>query len=549
MAYGCNDPLRFARQAEAEAIMNGYMMPGTGLNGPYSIFSNPYVGYVPKYNNAIPYGAPTGVMAPQGMVTPQGATTNVMSAPQGMATGDTFTKTTAADGADDGKISFGKKMLCFAKGAVSPITGMFSSVGNFVKGAIGIAAGAGLIAITGGAAAPIMVAAGIGLGGFQIAKGAVGAATAKTDAEAEQAWESMGSGTVAVAGSVAGAKAALKASGANTSGMSTLEATKECFTHGFSKANLTKAWTTAKTNTTNFFKGNGKAAAGKGNANAGNEAKVTEDTNKRVEPAKKNELGETPEEIIESGQKRIRDGESSNKVQKEATRNLKHDDKKVVKKKLQEERNKVLEEATNARKKASIDGAEIRQSVGESNNLKQQANTATTETDVANIEKQITENQIHREENLVEMREKFLEENKKLGQGSEEFGGLTKKQRQAMRRAENQNTKARINENKALEIAQENQANTAEAEAVKAANQNKWLDGQTEESIAQLEANANKTHANATARIEKKLLNDKRTQAKMEKLKYASKEKLEKIFNNPANKFEEAAAYQLLLQA
>lgn len=84
---------------------------------------------------------------------------------------------------------------------------------------------------------------------------------------------------------------------------------------------------------------------------------------------------------------------------------------------------------------------------------------------------------------------------------------------------------------------------------MKAANQNKWLDGQTEESIAQLEANANKTHANATARIEKKLLNDKRTQAKMEKLKYASKEKLEKIFNNPANKFEEAAAYQLLLQA
>ncbi len=263
MTYGCNDPLRFARQAEAEAIMKGYMMPGTGLNGCNSLFWNPYVtpcdNYaLTPYTSCSPCSTPASVMAQP----PMAVVPNSTNAPQGVnAAGDSFIKTTAGDQADDGKISFGQKIKSFGKGLISPITSMFKSPANFIKGALGIAVGAGLIAITGGAAAPIMVAAGVGLGGLQIAKGAAGAMSAKTDTEAQQAWENMGSGTFAVAGSIAGAKAAAKASGVNTDSMSALKATKECFKTGFSKTNLTKCWTTAKTNITGFFKGKGAGAA------------------------------------------------------------------------------------------------------------------------------------------------------------------------------------------------------------------------------------------------------------------------------------------------
>ena len=287
MAYGCNDPLRFARQAEAEAIMQGYMMPGTGLNGCCSIFSNPYVGYVPHCGNSVfntpYYAAPcAGATVPAGMhpapvgadtYAPAGATMTPQG--QGMAAPAGAGQISGVDQADDGKISFGQKLKSFGKGLISPITNMFKSPGNFIKGALGIAVGAGLIAITGGAVAPIMVAAGVGFGGIQIAKGAIDAASAKTDAEAQQAWENMGSGTFAVAGSIAGAKAAAKASGVNTNGMNAFQATKECFTHGFSKTNLTKCWTTAKTNVVNFFKGNGTSAV---------KGKTSTETNTETKP-------------------------------------------------------------------------------------------------------------------------------------------------------------------------------------------------------------------------------------------------------------------------
>ncbi len=144
----------------------------------------------------------------------------------------------SGDGADDGKISGGRKFKNFMKG-----------VGNFFKGMVcdengkfsikrtlttaAVAAGAvALTVATGGAAAPFLVAGGAAIGAVQVGKGAYKAATAKTDAEAEAAWQDMGAGTTAVIGSVAGAKGALKSagktlpSGGNVTG--SLKATGEC---------------------------------------------------------------------------------------------------------------------------------------------------------------------------------------------------------------------------------------------------------------------------------------------------------------------------------
>ena len=540
MAYGCNDPLRFARQAEAEAIMKGYMMPGTGLNGPASLFWNPYMVPCDNYAHLAPYApyvAPACTMAPP-QVNSQGvATPNNMTTPQGMtASGDSFVKTTGADQADDGKISFGQKLKSFGKGIVSPITNMFKSPGNFIKGALGIAVGAGLIAITGGAAAPIMVAAGVGLGGVQIAKGAIGAASAKTDAEAQQAWENMGSGTFAVAGSIAGAKAALKAGGTSTTGMNALQATKKCFTQGFSKANLTKAWTTAKTNVTGFFKGKGTGAA------AGDMKVETQ-----VEPAKKNNLGETPEEIINTAKKQLDDGANYGKVKEQALRNNTHADKKVIKENLAEVRNENLASVKKSEAVVKKDTKDITNAVGESKTLQQKANKTTTEADVVKMQETTKANQTQRQQELTEIHQEHLKQNKKLGQGSEEFGGLTSKQRKLERTMANKDAQATIRENKAVAKAEAKQTEVAQQEATKAANKAEWESHQTAESKAKMQANAEKTAKKASIRNEKKILEKPKTQRLIQeyKKKGYSKEKLEEIFNSTTDQYEQVAAYAI----
>jgi len=152
---------------------------------------------------------------------------------------DSFEKTTisnATDSNDDGKISYEEKIKCFVKGLVSPITSMFSSPKNFITGAAMILGGAALIAATGGAAAPLLVAAGVLTGGLQIGKGLYKASTAQTDEEAKEAWNEMGSGTSFVGLSVLGAKssvaqaetAGVKVS-PNAKNLNAFEATIECF--------------------------------------------------------------------------------------------------------------------------------------------------------------------------------------------------------------------------------------------------------------------------------------------------------------------------------
>ena len=120
---------------------------------------------------------------------------------------------------DDGKISGKKKFKNFLKGVGKFFTGMVCDEnGKFslkrTLTTLAVAAGATVLCVaTGGAAAPFLVAAGGAIGAFQTGKGIYKAATAKTDAEAELAWQSIGSGTTAVVTAIAGAKGAMKAAG------------------------------------------------------------------------------------------------------------------------------------------------------------------------------------------------------------------------------------------------------------------------------------------------------------------------------------------------
>ncbi len=112
------------------------------------------------------------------------------------------------DGKDDGKLSFGEALTSFGKGLAGIVK---TAINHPIATAATVAAGAALTVATGGAALPVMVAAGAAVGGVQIGYGAYKAATAETDGEAKQAFETMGNGTFALATSALGAKPALKA--------------------------------------------------------------------------------------------------------------------------------------------------------------------------------------------------------------------------------------------------------------------------------------------------------------------------------------------------
>lgn len=146
-------------------------------------------------------------------------------------TNDKLEKTSkyCKDGKDDGKISFKEKMKNFGKGIIKPVKTMFSSPKNIALTAASVIGGAALIAATGGAVAPVMVAAGLLGGGIQIGKGIYKQAKATTDEQAANAWQDMGSGTFTVGVSAVGAKSALKTAGVQgAKEMSTFAAIKNC---------------------------------------------------------------------------------------------------------------------------------------------------------------------------------------------------------------------------------------------------------------------------------------------------------------------------------
>ena len=175
---------------------------------------------------------------PQQVINPQPATIQVQQT-NTPVTAQPVQPAQAGDGKDDGKISFGKKCKNFFKG-----------VGNFFKGLVcdkngkfslkqtlktaAVAVGAAVLTVvTYGAATPYLVAAGCAMAAYQTGKGVYKACKAKTDREAEQAWQDIGCGTTGIVASVAGAKGALKSAGVavpkGNALTSSLRATGECF--------------------------------------------------------------------------------------------------------------------------------------------------------------------------------------------------------------------------------------------------------------------------------------------------------------------------------
>lgn len=141
---------------------------------------------------------------------------------------------------DDGKISFKQKASNFLKGVGNFFKGMVCDEnGNFSIAqcaktvAIGAVIGAASILIPGAGTA---IALGfMAMGAAHVGKGIYDAATAKTDAEAEQAWQNIGSGTTESALAFAGCKK----TGAFAKAKTGLKAAKE------SVVNIADAYKTA----------------------------------------------------------------------------------------------------------------------------------------------------------------------------------------------------------------------------------------------------------------------------------------------------------------
>ncbi|MBQ4114769.1 hypothetical protein IJD34_05140 [bacterium] len=126
------------------------------------------------------------------------------------------------DGKDDGKLGFGETMESFGKGLAGLVKG---AMNHPIATAVTVGVGAAAVALTGGAILPVMVAAGATMGAGMIGVGAYKAATADTDAEAKQAWETIGTGTFAVGASALGAKSALNQ--ANKAGVTSAQGAKD----------------------------------------------------------------------------------------------------------------------------------------------------------------------------------------------------------------------------------------------------------------------------------------------------------------------------------
>ena len=139
-------------------------------------------------------------------------------------------KDNTADGKDDGSIGFWGATKNLAKGAWNFVTSPFKndrgewSLGSTLKSAA--IAGAFVLgnALTGGALTPILLAGGAIAGVYGAGKAAYNIATAETDAQAEDAWQSMGSSTATIVATAVGAKGYAKAQ-ATASGMTDAEIT------------------------------------------------------------------------------------------------------------------------------------------------------------------------------------------------------------------------------------------------------------------------------------------------------------------------------------
>lgn len=131
---------------------------------------------------------------------------------------------------NDGKFSFSEAAKNFAKGIISPVTSMFSSPMNFLIGTGMIAGSVLLIGATGGAAAPVLIASGIGIGAFESAKATYKVIKAKNGDDVEKAFFNFGVAATSIGLSASGAKGSLKQASIESEGLNVFGATKKCLT-------------------------------------------------------------------------------------------------------------------------------------------------------------------------------------------------------------------------------------------------------------------------------------------------------------------------------
>ena len=115
----------------------------------------------------------------------------------------------STDGKDDGKLSFGERMEYLGKGFAGELVKQAAK--HPIATAVTVAAGIGLTVITGGAALPVMAAAGAAIGAGTIGYGTYMTATAENDTEAKEGMIKIGQGLFALGASAVSAKPALNA--------------------------------------------------------------------------------------------------------------------------------------------------------------------------------------------------------------------------------------------------------------------------------------------------------------------------------------------------
>ena len=108
---------------------------------------------------------------------------------------------------NDEKVGFWEGLKAFGKGLIKPLVNIIK---HPIKSALMIGGAALLIIGTGGAATPFLVAAGLAIGGFQLAKGTYNSFSKDTRAEKLAALEDIGEGTFTVLASLAGARSYAK---------------------------------------------------------------------------------------------------------------------------------------------------------------------------------------------------------------------------------------------------------------------------------------------------------------------------------------------------
>ena len=170
---------------------------------------------------------------------------------------DSFVK---KDKANNNKFDFSEALKNFGEGLVSPVTSMFSSPKAFLAGAGMVAGSIALVVATGGAAAPILVAAGVVMGVVQVAEATAKIVRAENGDDVEKAFFDVGGATSTIGLSAWGAKGSLKQANVCVEGMGSIKATQksfaslpemvmesfEVFKSGYYKTNITNAIKTIK---------------------------------------------------------------------------------------------------------------------------------------------------------------------------------------------------------------------------------------------------------------------------------------------------------------